>query len=73
MRSARFNKSHTLTQSLQEEEQQELNQDEQEQKEKDPNIEFKIDQHQDIPRRVTRSKNNISKQSTKYLTDYVTE
>ena len=63
-------------QQLNQEEEQQLNQDEQKEiandLEQDPNIEFKVDQDQNIPRRVTRSKNNISKQSTKYINDYVT-
>ena len=37
----------------------------------DPNIEFNIIQNVDIPQRVTGSKNNISKKSTKYQDDYV--
>ena len=57
----------------QEEEQKQVHPDEQEQKAKDPNIEFEIDQYHDIPKRVTRSRNNISRKSTRYLTDYVTE
>ena len=60
-----------IQQLNQEEEQQHLNQENQNQiaddLEQDPNIEFNVNQNQDIPRRVTRSKNNISKQSTKYI------
>ena len=37
----------------------------------DPNIEFDIMPDNDIPQRVTRSKNNISKKNMKYQGDYV--
>ena len=37
----------------------------------DPNIEFNITPNNDIPQRVTRSKNNISKKNMKYQSDYV--
>ena len=37
----------------------------------DPNIEFDIMPNNDIPQRVTRSKNNISKKNMKYQDDYV--
>ena len=38
----------------------------------DPNIEFNVLPNPSIPQRVTRSRNNISKHSTKYDHDYVT-
>ena len=38
----------------------------------DPNIDFIVLPNPNIPQRVTRSRNNISKQSTKYDHDYVT-
>ena len=65
-----------IQQPSHEEEQQNLNQENENQiaddLEQDPNIEFNVKQNQDIPQRVTRSKNNIVKQSTKYSKDYVT-